>query len=71
MTPEQVAACERLRAKYRDRFVVSEESGGHLWGEMKDLLPGEFCLFCSIMRRRDRQHGDCRGPHSLALRSST
>lgn len=70
MTPEQTAACQRLRDKYRDRFVVTEEIDGHLWGDFFDpLIEGEFCLYCSIMRRADKQHKPCGGPRRLELRA--
>lgn len=73
MTDEQIAACQRLREKYRDRFRVTAETDGHLWGIMRDIQIGvdlEFCLFCAGVRRADRQNKPCRGPSPIVLRAN-
>ena len=49
-------------------FVVTEVDGGHVWGNVTSLIPGECCRICGVMRRRDRQNKPCKGPVEVTLR---
>lgn len=76
MTDEQLAGCKRLYEKYANkRFTVTEEVDGHCWGILKDscltLGKSESCLYCMMMRRRDKQNKPCGGPRPITLRGAT
>jgi hypothetical protein len=69
---------DRLRAireKYLGQFEPTEEVDGHYWGkftspEMAKLIPWESCLYCTIIRRADKQNKPCKGPHRIGLRTT-
>ena len=50
-------------------FEVTEVIDGHVWGNFdKSFIPGECCLICGYMRRRDRQNKPCGGTKQITLR---
>lgn len=59
---------ETLASRGGVEFVVTEVVDGHVWGNVKSLIPGECCRVCGLMRRRDKQNKPCRGPVEITMR---